>query len=109
MLATAVTARRSGELGAGSTEQEFSLFTSAPNSLLCSARGKEARIRAAGADFEADSFSALRAVAFVGGSVAVDVDARVDVAALELDADEFPFVGAVRGRTTVVGAAAREV
>jgi hypothetical protein len=58
---------------------------------LALAGGEEAGVRAAGPDGETDLFGTFGAIAFVGGSVSVDIDSGVDVTARELDADEFPF------------------
>ena len=50
---------------------------------------EESVIGSAGADDELDALIALRTAAFVGRAVFVDVDAKVDVATVEFDADEF--------------------
>ena len=66
--------------------------------MRCSAGGEKARIAAAGADSQANAFGALWAIALVGGLIAVDVDAGIDVAAGEGDAHEFPLARLVGAR-----------
>jgi hypothetical protein len=60
-----------------------------------SASSKKAGVCAAGADCEPDSLGALWAIALVGGFIAVDVYARVRIAAREVNADKAPVQGLV--------------
>ena len=55
--------------------------------------GKESRVGAAGADFQFYAAATSGAVADVRGLLAIDVDSRVDVAAIEMHADVTPRSG----------------
>ena len=46
-------------------------------------------VSSATADNKLDAFVTLRTATFVGRAVFIDVDAKVDVATVEFDADEF--------------------
>jgi hypothetical protein len=55
-------------------------------------RRKEPRIRAAGADFQLHAPHASRAISHVRCLLPVDIHARVNIAAGEVNADEFPRI-----------------
>jgi hypothetical protein len=61
------------------------------------ARREEASIRTARANLQAHALCALGAIAFVGRRLAVDVDARIDVAANEVHANKAAFAAPAAG------------
>lgn len=68
--------------------------------------GEESRVGAGRSDGESYAFRASGTVAFVGGRVAIHIDAAVDIAASEVDADEsaargFALLAATVGRRVI--------
>ncbi len=53
---------------------------------------EEAAVGSAGADFEPDGFRAFRTASFVGRPLAIEINAHVNAAAVETDANVTPLV-----------------
>ena len=57
---------------------------------------EESVVGAAATDFELDALVTLRAATFIGRTILVDVNAHINAATIEFDADELALFGTFR-------------